>query len=159
MQMANSSFPSLSSPGIGLTHNNEPVPPGTVIVADADDASFGVIRCHSGSRDVGAGHWILPNESLLIESNSLYTVTRNGEGPFSFISLEISNNSQLSQQGQYICVLPNEGGDDERTAISIYHHDHAGKFVNYHVSSSSSPGLYFYQQNFLPRPLNEAILY
>ena len=115
-----------TSLGIGLTHNSEPVSPGSVVVADVN-ASFGIIRCHSGSRKVGAGHWVLPDGSLLTESNSFYHMERNNNGTFAFISLEVAENSVLKAQGQYFCVLPDENGQDERASIWIYFHDHDGK--------------------------------
>ena len=115
----------LDSLGIGLTHNNEPVPSGSIIVANVD-TSFGSIRCHSGSRQVGVGHWVLPNGTLLTESNSVYHMGRNGNGTFAFISLEIAGDSALVAQGQYFCVLPDEDGQDERISVWIYPHDRDG---------------------------------
>lgn len=77
-----------------------------MIIVDRNN-TLDKLTCHSGSRMVASGHWVLPNETILSENIDEFNLFRGGSAAVPSY-LEISLQTGRVPTGLYKCIIDNQ---------------------------------------------------
>lgn len=117
--------------GVGIFANNNPVLNNTAVLADNNNQT-GVIYCNSGSKIAGIGQWFSPSGVEITQgSGGTFTAVRGGGNIPSFIGLQLraGRSFSASDEGIYMCLIPDENGIQQVLQIGLYLRGYIGEYL------------------------------